>query len=99
MILFSGQAFSVCSVCFKWFSSRSTLYKHKVLHHKSELPSFKYYCNKCPYATDNKTNFKNHTDVHEPDRPYKCDVCGNGFKRLSNLSHHMNVHNGDVLVD
>lgn len=66
-----------------------------MLHHKSELPSFKYYCNKCPYATDNKTTFKNHDDVHLPNRPFKCDICGNGFLRLGNLNHHMNIHNGD----
>lgn len=91
-------AHNVCSICFKWFSSRSTLYKHKVWHHKSVFPDFKYVCNKCPYATDNKTNFKTHYDVHEPDRPYKCDICGNGFKRLASLSHHMIIHTGDVPI-
>lgn len=99
MIFLAGDTFTACKVCSKWFTSRSTLYKHKVLHHKGELPLFKYYCKKCPYATDNKTNFKNHDDVHKPDRPYKCNICGNGFKRLSNLSHHMNIHNGDILLN
>ncbi|KFM60645.1 Zinc finger protein 23, partial [Stegodyphus mimosarum] len=66
-----------------------------VWHHRSELPSFKYFCIKCPYATDNRTNFKTHMDVHSPDRPFQCKICGNGFRRIASLSHHMIIHTGE----
>lgn len=96
LLLILGQIYSKCSVCSKWFSSRSTLYKHKVWHHKSLFPPFKYTCKSCPYATDNKTNFKTHFDVHAPDRIFRCSECGNGFKRLGSLSNHRIIHTGET---
>ncbi|GFT68024.1 zinc finger protein [Nephila pilipes] len=77
--------YTACTVCDKWFSSGSTLNKHKVWHHKNLFPPFKYSCKHCPYATDNKTNFKTHFEVHSRDREFWCPTCGNGFKRIASL--------------
>ncbi|GIX97795.1 hypothetical protein CDAR_582751 [Caerostris darwini] len=86
----------ICRTCGKWFSARSTLTRHRIWHHKSEFPEFKYNCKNCPYSTNESTNLKNHALVHSPDHPFVCDVCGNRFKALTSLNHHAVIHKGDV---
>ncbi|PRD24721.1 UNVERIFIED_CONTAM: zinc finger protein [Trichonephila clavipes] len=88
----------VCTTCSKWFSACSTLKKHKIWHHKSEFPPFKYCCVSCPYATNKSTNFKTHVHVHLPNRPFQCTQCGNGFKTLSSLNNHKLIHKGERYV-
>lgn len=82
-------------MCGKWFSTRATLMKHRIWHHKNEFPNFKYNCELCPYATNEMTNYKNHSAVHDSLRPYQCNVCGNRFKALSSLNNHVLIHNGE----
>ncbi|PRD24722.1 UNVERIFIED_CONTAM: zinc finger protein [Trichonephila clavipes] len=94
--LLLGTSYAACSMCNKWFSSGSTLNKHKVWHHKNLFPPFKYSCKHCPYETDNKTNFKNHFEVHSHDRQFRCPTCGNGFKCLASLNNHMIIHTGET---
>lgn len=86
---------AVCKTCLKWFSSRATLMKHRIWHHKSEFPKFKFNCNLCPYATNEGTNFKTHNGVHSLDRPYVCNICGNRFKALNSLNNHVLIHKGE----
>lgn len=85
----------MCRICKLWFSTSSTLLKHRLWHHKNEFPSFKFNCSLCPYASDVATSFKRHKSVHDSERPYFCTVCGNRFIAMSSLSHHMIIHTGE----
>ncbi|XP_055927465.1 zinc finger protein 726-like [Argiope bruennichi] len=73
-----------CRTCGKWFTSKQTLVKHRMWHHKSEYPPFKFNCNKCPYASNAKSSLVTHELVHSEDRAFKCEFCGNRFKALRN---------------
>ncbi|PRD24720.1 UNVERIFIED_CONTAM: B-cell CLL/lymphoma 6 member B protein [Trichonephila clavipes] len=86
---------AVCRTCHKWFSAKSTLMKHRIWHHKSEFPKFKFNCHLCPYSTNEGTNFKTHFCVHSPDRPFKCEICDNRFRALNSLSNHLLIHKGE----
>lgn len=85
-----------CSACRKWFASQITLSRHKMWHHKSPTAKYRYNCSLCPYATNEKTNFNNHSAVHRSDRPHRCSVCGNGFISASCLNKHMIIHTGET---
>lgn len=90
--IFSGF---ICNVCDKWFSSRITLTKHIIWHHKETCPNFKYNCHLCPYASHNLTNFRKHSAVHNHDRTFECDICHNRFSTQASLSQHMLIHFGE----
>lgn len=90
---------SSCVKCNKWFSTRATLMKHKVWHHKSDLPRFKFNCTKCPYGTDVGKNFSNHSIVHDESRPFYCTICGNRFKATGSLNHHLLIHTGENMLE
>lgn len=86
---------NICQTCLKWFSSNSTLLKHRMWHHKSEFPALRYQCKKCPYASNISSNLQTHMQVHLSNRPYQCSVCGNRFKALSSLNNHALIHTGE----
>lgn len=95
LFLLDGQL--QCTSCDKWFSTRATLLKHRIWHHKNELPSFKFNCTECPYASNVATAYKRHASVHDDQRPYFCSVCGNRFIASGSLSHHMLIHTGEQI--
>lgn len=99
MILFFSAFGVVCIRCRKWFSSQSTLIRHKIWHHKSTLPPFKYNCDQCPYGTFELTNFKKHALVHDISRPLECKECGNRFRLLQSLNTHLLIHYGECNRD
>lgn len=94
IVLFLGAS---CKTCLKNFSTKATLLKHRIWHHKNELARFKYCCHKCPYASNNLTSFKRHAYVHDESRPYACTECGNRFTALNSLSHHNLIHTGEPM--
>ncbi|KAF8793677.1 Zinc finger protein 92 like protein [Argiope bruennichi] len=88
----------ICKTCGKWFTSKPTLLKHRMWHHKSEFPPFRHNCNRCPYSSNVKTSLVNHEVVHFEDRPFKCKFCGCGFKALNSLNHHVIIHTGEKIL-
>lgn len=86
-----------CQVCEKWFTTKSTLLKHQIWHHKLIFSAFKFNCSKCPYATNVLTHMKRHASVHDAERPYQCTTCGNRFTALNSLNNHMLIHTGEEL--
>lgn len=85
-----------CNSCQKWFASQITLSRHKMWHHKSPTVKYRYNCSRCPYSTNEKTNFNNHSAVHQSDRKHQCSVCGNRFLNTSCLNKHMIIHVGEA---
>lgn len=87
----------ICKTCNKNFTTKATLLKHRIWHHKTEFSEFKYSCEKCPYASSNLTSFKRHSNVHDESRPYACSQCSNRFTALNSLNHHYLIHTGEQL--
>lgn len=92
--IFQGYV-AECRACNKWFSSQSTLTKHRIWHHKNELPGFIYNCEQCPYGSNKLSNMKKHLAVHNPNRPYSCFICGNRFQTLQTFKGHQLIHEGE----
>lgn len=84
-----------CSLCKKWFSSKITLTKHKIWHHKEGCGRFRYNCDICPYGSEYHTNMKKHAAVHSRDRPFECCFCGNRFCTSASLNQHIVIHTGE----
>lgn len=84
-----------CDICKKCFTSRITLTKHRIWHHKEKF-NFKYNCDCCPYGSDHLQSFKKHSIVHSNNRNFKCRVCGNRFASQASLNQHLIIHTGEV---
>lgn len=84
-----------CSKCEKWFSSKHTITKHLIWHHRDHCPAFKFNCSFCPYGSDNCANLRRHSIVHSVDRRFECNVCGNRFATQANLNQHVIIHLGE----
>lgn len=95
IIFLGGLIGYTCKICEKWFTSRITLSKHRLWHHKETFGLFKFNCNFCPYASDNVTNFRKHAAVHSRDRPFACNICGNRFSTQASLNIHIIIHIGE----
>ncbi|PRD24723.1 UNVERIFIED_CONTAM: zinc finger protein [Trichonephila clavipes] len=87
----------MCTKCNKSFTSKTTLLKHQLWHHKSLTEKFRYNCEKCPYATNSSKHFQNHYLMHDPSRILSCQFCGNRFMKQVNLDRHILIHTGESL--
>lgn len=77
-----------CNVCFKVYSSSSTLSRHKRLHTRKILPSFKSIIKPLPVTHDN-----NEEAGHEG--LYPCQYCRKPFRFRKHLVDHERVHTGE----
>ena len=67
-------------------------------HTKTSHPKRKYFCNTCPYATDQLTNIRKHRKRHERnEKKYKssesavlCSLCDVTFEDMKKLTFHKN---------
>ncbi|CAL1274923.1 unnamed protein product [Larinioides sclopetarius] len=55
----------------------------------AEYTSKKYFCEKCFYTTNDRSNMKRHQRTHSQERPYSCDICGKSFTRKGYLDFHV----------
>lgn len=84
-----------CTSCPKVFTSKVTLSRHCMWHHKDTQKKYKFNCLKCPYSTNYNTNYSGHLVVHIPNKLFRCPVCDNGFDTQRDLSKHTIIHTGD----
>lgn len=54
----------------------------------------KFFCEHCPYESDNRTQYLYHKQFHRPNRPaaHKCRFCSYSVSHLHLLRQHMKVH-------
>ncbi|KAK3926163.1 Zinc finger protein 2 [Frankliniella fusca] len=80
-----------CDVCFKSFTTKYFLKKHKRLH-TGEMP---YTCGICNKSFTFQQSYHKHLLYHSDDKPHTCTECGRAFKELSTLHNHQRIHTGE----
>ena len=70
-----------CDMCSKAYGRRSSLTRHKLIHH-SHLQSQ-------IAKSDEKI-------AHTEEQPYKCDICSKAYGRRSPLTRHKHIHHGHL---
>ena len=58
---------------------------------KRELVTFKYNCETCSFATDDKTAFAAHVASHIDVKPFSCSFCQKSFVKQSGLTRHISI--------
>ncbi|XP_026293513.2 zinc finger protein 16 isoform X3 [Frankliniella occidentalis] len=80
-----------CDVCFKSFTTKYFLKKHKRLH-TGEMP---YTCGICNKSFTFQQSYHKHLLYHSDEKPHSCSECGRAFKELSTLHNHQRIHTGE----
>ncbi|XP_022918755.1 zinc finger protein OZF-like [Onthophagus taurus] len=80
-----------CDVCFKLFTTKYFLKKHKRLH-TGEMP---YFCTQCNKSFTFQQSYHKHMLYHSSEKPHVCGECGRAFKELSTLHNHERIHSGE----
>ncbi|XP_069837064.1 oocyte zinc finger protein XlCOF6-like isoform X1 [Dendropsophus ebraccatus] len=81
----------LCSVCGKWFISKSFLDKHQI-HHATEK---QFSCSECGRCFSKKSNLADHRRIHRRGKPFACTECEKCFSKKSNLINHHRIHTGE----
>ena len=97
--IFTEKQFECC-ICFKEFKSLKILYKHMLIHQKTDENGKVYFnCNKCDKKFSQVRKFIQHNDfVHKGMK--KCHKCKTLFPNKETLKMHMDsIHDGGYKCD
>lgn len=78
-----------CYICFKIYSSKTTLKTHSKIHTGDG-----YECEFCQKTFGWKTNYLRHRKLHTGERPYQCDLCPKKFITKYNMQAHRRDYHG-----
>ncbi|KAF7237308.1 hypothetical protein EYD10_15975 [Varanus komodoensis] len=86
-----GVGRSVCPVCSKGFTRKSSLNRHLIIH-TGEKP---YKCSNCGKSFNRKTNLIAHEVIHSEEKLYQCADCGETFKPKWGITAYQMDHTGE----
>ncbi|VEN45468.1 unnamed protein product [Callosobruchus maculatus] len=79
-----------CNYCYKAYSDRPCLIKHKAVEHGETK---KYHCENCPKIFTDPSNLQRHIRTHHVGaRSHACPECGKTFGTSSGLKQHTHIH-------
>uniref|UniRef100_A0A8C5N281 Zinc finger protein 526 n=1 Tax=Leptobrachium leishanense TaxID=445787 RepID=A0A8C5N281_9ANUR len=81
-----------CPYCYKAFSTRLRMVRHKHVVHVMER---KHKCSVCGKNFKKRQHVLNHMRTHTGERPFQCTDCGKTFGSLGNVIRHQLVHTGE----
>jgi len=86
---FKRPMFYQCDMCYKTFSTLSSLSSHRRIH-SDEKP---FICHLCNRSFRHQSTLNAHImSVHSGLRPYQCEVCQKAFSSVGNLKSHRRTH-------
>ncbi|XP_030564277.1 zinc finger protein 25 isoform X2 [Drosophila novamexicana] len=79
-----------CTVCNKYFRSRTQQYYHRACGNEQLK---KFHCTQCPRRFATRSHLKYHQNSHGNNFSYSCSICNKSFKQQLLLQRHMRAHN------
>ncbi|XP_065225739.1 chorion transcription factor Cf2-like [Planococcus citri] len=77
-----------CDICYRSYSRRDSLSRHKKIHTETKV----YLCTYCPSKFRQHSHLLRHENTHSNLRTFLCPICNRGFNHRDNRERHMKNH-------